>query len=120
MSQYINNHSIITGDAYYYVTFSSFPSPTLTRIEILQYQRRGTAHLVMGRFDQTLGLDYGHSISAAQDPNNGDSRQIGERVKLDWQGNVGIADGHVLVLGTEMARDALHPGLSFGFPSPLS
>ena len=73
-----------------------------------------------GRFDQTLGLAYGHTISATQDPDNGDSRPIGDRLKLDWQGNVGIADGHTLVLGAETARDALHPGLSFGFPSPLS
>ena len=57
------------------------------------------------------------TITATQDPDNGDSRAIGDRVKLDWQGNVGMADGQTLVLGAETARDALHPGLSFGFPS---
>ena len=31
-----------------------------------------------------------------------------------------MADGQTLVLGAETARDALHPGLSFGFPSTLS
>jgi len=122
VGRYTNSLGKITGDAFDFNTFVSFPSPTQTRIETLQYQSRGTAHLVLwdGRFDQTLGLAYGHTISATQDPDNGDSRQIGDRLKLDWQGNVGIADGHTLVLGAETARDALHPGLSFGFPSPLS
>ena len=122
VGRYTNSLGKITGDAFDFTTFTSFPSPTQTRIETLQYQSRATAHLVLwdGRFDQTLGVAYGHTISATQDPDNGDSRQIGDRVKLDWQGNVGIADGHTLVLGAETARDALHPGLSFGFPSPLS
>jgi vitamin B12 transporter len=122
VGRYTNSLGKITGDAFDFTTFTSFPSPTQTRIETLQYQSRATAHLVLwdGRFDQTLGLAYGHTISATQDPDNGDSRQIGDRLKLDWQGNVGIADGHTLVLGAETARDALHPGLSFGFPSPLS
>ena len=122
VGRYTNSLGKITGDAFDFTTFASFPSPTQTRIETLQYQSRATAHLVLwdGRLDQTLGLAYGHSISATQDPDNGDSRQIGDRLKLDWQGNVGIADGHTLVLGAETARDALHPGLSFGFPSPLS
>ena len=31
-----------------------------------------------------------------------------------------VADGETLVLGAETARDALHPGLSFGFPTALS
>jgi vitamin B12 transporter len=122
VGRYTNSLSKITGDAFNFVTFASFPSPTRTRIETLQYQTRGTAHLVLwdGRFDQTLGVAYGHSISATQDPDNGDSRQIGDRVKLDWQGNIRVMDGQTVVLGAETARDALHPGLSFGFPSPLS
>jgi len=122
VGRYTNSLGKITGDAFDFTTFTSFPSPTQTRIETLQYQTRGTAHLVLwdGRLDQTLGLAYGHTISATQDPDNGDSRQIGDRVKLDWQGNVRVMDGQTVVLGAETARDALHPGLSFGFPSPLS
>ena len=120
--RYLNSLGKITGDAFDFVTFSSFPSPTRTRISTVQYQSRATAHLVLwdGRFDQTLGLAYGSTITATQDPDNGDSRAIGDRVKLDWQGNVIVADGQTLVLGAEHARDALHPGLSFGFPNPLS
>jgi len=122
VGRYTNSLGKLTGDAFDFVNFTSFPSPTQTRIEALQYETRGTAHLILwdGRLDQTLGLAYGHSILATQDPDNGDSRQIGDRVKLDWQGNIRVMDGESVVLGAETARDALHPGLAFGFPSPLS
>ena len=120
VGHYTNSLGKITGDAFDFVTFTSFPSPAQTRIETLQYETRGTAHLVLGQLDQTLGLAYGHSILAIQDPDNGDSRNIGDRIKLDWQGNVRVMDGQTVVLGAETARDALHPGLSFGFPSALS
>ena len=122
VGHYTNSLGKITGDAFDFATFASFPSPTRTRIETLQYETRGTAHLILwdGRLDQTLGLAYGHSILATQDPDNGNGRQIGDRIKLDWQGNIRVMDGHTLVLGAETARDALHPGVAFGFPSPLS
>ena len=120
VGHYYNSLSKITGDAFNFVTFTSFPSPTRTRISSVQYQSRGTAHLVLGRLDQTLGFAYGSTIVATQDPDNGDSRAIGDRVKLDWQGNVRVMDGQTVVLGAETARDTLHPGLSFGFPSTLS
>src|SRR5471032_1015819 len=122
VGHYTNSLGKITGDAFDPVTFASFPSPTRTRIEALQYETRGTAHLLLwdGRLDQTLGLAYGSNILATQDPDNGDGRQISDRIKLDWQGNAKVMDGQTLVLGAETARDALHPGLSFGFPSPLS
>ena len=119
---YYNSLSKITGDAFDFVNFTSFPSPTRSRISSIQYESRATAHLALwdGRFDQTLGVAYGSTIVATQDPDNGDSRAIGDRVKLDWQGNIGVMDGQTVVLGAETARDALHPGLSFGFPSTLS
>jgi vitamin B12 transporter len=122
VGRYTNSLGKFTGDAFDLATFTSFPSPFRTRVSSLQYQSRATAHLVLwdGRFAQTLGLAYGHSIVATQDPDNGDSRAIGDRLKLDWQGNVALTEGQTLVLGAETARDALHPGLSFGFPSTLS
>ena len=120
--RYLNSLGKITGDAFNFITFASFPSPTRTRISSIQYQSRATAHLVLwdGQLDQTLGVAYGSTITATQDPDNGDSRAIGDRIKLDWQGNIAVTDGQTVVLGTETARDALHPGLSFGFPSTLS
>jgi vitamin B12 transporter len=122
VSRYTNSLGKITQDAFDFTTFTSFPSPTRSRISLIQYQSRATGHLVLwdGRFDQTLGVAYGSTITATQDPDNGNSRAIGDRYKLDWQGNVRIVDGQTLVLGAETYRDALHPGLSFGFPSSLS
>ena len=122
VGHYTNSLGKITGDSFDFVTFASFPAPTRTRVETLQYNTRGAAHLVLwdGRLDQTLGLAYGSNILATQDPNNGDGRQIGDRIKLDWQGNIGVMQGQTVVLGAETARDALHPGTAFGFPSPLS
>ncbi len=120
VGHYTNSLGKITGDAFDPVTFASFPSATRTRIETLQYESRATAHLVLGRLEQTLGLAYGSTILATRDPDNGDGRQTGDRIKLDWQGNVRVMEGQMLVLGAETARDALHPGLAFGFPSALS
>ena len=122
VSRYYNSLGKFTGDAFNFVTFASFPSPTRTRVHAVNYQTRGTAHLNLwdGRFDQTFGIAYGSNIADTQDPDNGNSRQKGDRIKADWQGNVVVMDGQTLVLGAETARDALHPGLSFGFPSTLA
>jgi vitamin B12 transporter len=122
VSRYYNSLGKFTGDAFDFATFASFPSPTRTRVHVIDYQTRGTAHLALwdGRFDQTLGIAYGSNIADTQDPDNGNSRQKGDRVKFDWQGNVVVAEGQTLVLGAETTRDALHPGLSFGFPSTLA
>jgi vitamin B12 transporter len=121
-AHYTNSIGRITGDSFNPVTFASAPSARQTRIATLQYETRGTAHLVLwdGRVDQTLGFAYGSNIIATQDPNNGNGRTNGDRVKVDWQGNVRLAEGETLVLGAETSRDALHRGLSFGFPTSLS
>jgi len=117
-----NSLGKITGDAFDFITFASFPSPTQTRISSIQYESRGTAHLVLfdGRLDQTLGVAYGHSVVQTADPDNGDSRSRGDRFKIDWQGNVAVTEGQTLVLGAETFRDAIHPGTSFGFPFTLA
>ena len=121
-SRYYNSIGRITDDSFNPVTFASAPSARQTRIANLQYETRGTAHLVLwdGCFDQTLGFAYGSNIIATQNPNNGNGRTKGDRVKLDWQGNVKLAEGETLVLGAESARDGLHRGLSFGFPTTLA
>ena len=106
----------ITGDAFDFSTFTSYPSPTQSRIATLQYDGRATAHLTVwdGRFSQTLGLAYTSSIISDADPDNGYSLVAGSRVKLDWQGNAVLAEGETLVLGAETARDAIHQPIAFG------
>ena len=109
----------ITNDSFDPVTFAGFPSRTQTRIATLQYESRATAHLVLwdGRLDQTIGLGFTDAITSSADPDNGYVLDKGQRTKLDYQGNIGLAQGETLVLGAETARDASRPGYSFGFPS---
>ena len=109
----------ITGDAFSLVTFTGFPSPTQTRIATLQYDSRATAHLRLwdGRLDQTIGFGFTDAVTSSQDPNNGYLLSKGQRTKLDYQGNIGLAQGETLVVGAETARDANKAGVSFGFPS---
>lgn len=109
----------ITGDAFDPVTFAGYPSPTQTRIATLQYDSRATAHLVSwnGRLDQTVGFGFTDAVTSSQDPSNGYLLNKGQRLKLDYQGDIGVTDGETLVVGAETARDANRPGVSFGFPS---
>ncbi len=110
----------VTNDAFNAMTFFYGPSTSQTRNATLQYAGRAFAHLVTGRFEQTLGLAYSNAITSSADPDNGYVLSKGDRVKLDWQGSLKFTDGQTLVLGAESARDALHPGVFFGFPSTLS
>lgn len=109
----------ITGDAFDPTTFISYPSPTQTRIATLQYDSRATAHLALwnGMIDQTVGLGITDAITSSADPNNGYSLSKGQRVKFDYQGNVNLTQGEILVLGAEFSRDSNRPGYSFGTPS---
>jgi vitamin B12 transporter len=111
--RYSDSRSRITGDAFDPVTFASYPSPDQTRIDVLQYESRATAHLKTGRFDQTLGVAYGSTVTEDLDPDNGPLPSSGDRVKLDWQGDLAL-DGATLVLGAETARDAIHVPLLAG------
>lgn len=109
-----NSLGRITGDAFDPATFASFPSPSQTRIDTLSYAARGTAHLVLGPVDQTLGLSYSSTVTSDMDPDNGSIPSSGDRIKLDWQGQARISDGELLVLGAETGRDAIYVPLSAG------
>ena len=109
-----NSLARVTGDAFDPVTFASFPSPLQTRIDTLSYAGCGTAHLVLGPVDQTLGLSYSSTVTSDMDPNNGSLPASGNRIKLDWQGQAEILEGETVVLGAETARDAIHAPLSAG------
>jgi vitamin B12 transporter len=114
---YNNSLGKITNDGFDLTTFESFPSYNRSRIDTLQYDARGTAHLTLadGRFDQTVGFAYSSSVTSDADPDNGYSLTAGNRTKLDWQGDIKVMDGQTLVLGAETARDAIHLPLRAGF-----
>jgi len=114
VGRYSNSLSKVTGDAFDPATFASFPSPLRTRIDTLSYNARATAHLVLGSIDQTVGLGYSSTVTSDMDPDNGPIPSSGDRIKLDWQGQIAIADGQTVVLGAETTRDAIHVPLSAG------
>ncbi len=107
--------SKVTGDAFDPFLFAVLPSALQTRIHGQTWQARATANWTLGWLDQTLGLAYGSNQNRTSDPDNGPFAASGDRVKLDWLGTVPLADGHVLVLGAETARDAVHIPLSAGY-----
>lgn len=104
----------ITGDAFDPVTFLSFPSPTQSRIYTQSYGSRGTAHLVLGAFDQTLGVSYSSTVTSDMDPNNGSIPSSGKRTAFDWQGSLPVAKGETIVLGATTIRDAMHIPITAG------
>jgi vitamin B12 transporter len=112
--RYSNSLSKVTGDAFDPLTFSSFPSPLQTRIDTLSYDARATAHLVLGSIDQTIGFGYSSTVTSDMDPDNGPIPSSGDRIKLDWQGQIAVAEGQTIVLGAETTRDAVHVPLSAG------
>jgi vitamin B12 transporter len=74
---------------------------------------RGTAHLVLfdGRFDQTLGLGYTYYRRRFFDPNDpttDPSVSRGDRVKVDWLGNIKLLPGETLTLGAEHQLDEIN------------
>jgi vitamin B12 transporter len=73
---------------------------------------RGTAHLVSfdGVFDQTLGIGYTDYRRRVLDPNTpplDPSFYRGDRVKVDWQGNIKLMPGQILTLGAEHQIDEI-------------
>lgn len=114
-ARWSQNLSKITGDAFSLATFSYVPAPVRTRIAGQTWATRGTAHWDLGWIDQTLGFAYSASQNRTNDPDNGPFSASGERSKLDWQGNITLAEGHTLVLGAETARDAIRLPIKAGY-----
>jgi vitamin B12 transporter len=106
VGRYTQTHTLFTGEDESNFPFD-FPEATQAVRYTRQYYARGTAHLALldGRFDQTLGLGYGNIASIQNDPAFGLTLNAGDRLKLDWQGNVKLFAGETLVLGAEHQRD---------------
>jgi vitamin B12 transporter len=78
-----------------------------------QLYTRATAHLVLfdGRLDQTFGIGYAGFNTRDVDPNTPPvmpTLSRGDRVKLDWQGNVTLLPGQILTLGAEHQLDQIN------------
>jgi len=78
-----------------------------------EFFTHGTAHLVSfdGVFDQTFGAGYTYYRRRFFDPNDpsaGASYLRGDRLKLDWLGNIKIDAGETLSLGAEHQVDEIN------------
>ncbi|HEX4078256.1 MAG TPA: TonB-dependent receptor [Rhizomicrobium sp.] len=112
VGRYTNSQLDSTGENY----FTDYPDATQSQSETLQYYTRGTAHLVLagGFFEQTLGLAYGSIESTEPTPDNPTAYYFGDRVKLDWQGDLRFSDDEILVLGAEHEHDGITQPVSAG------
>jgi vitamin B12 transporter len=94
------------------------PESLRSRNTTRQLFTRGFAHMTLfdGRFDHTLGLATTNSDRAFLDPNSPPvtpSLFGGQRVKLDWVGNLRVLDGEILTFGAEREEDRVDTGSRF-------
>jgi vitamin B12 transporter len=109
VGRYTNSRLHITGDDWF-----GHPNATQSRDTSLQYYTRGTGHLVLlnGFLDQTVGVAFSSVKYTDDSPSNGTSPYSGDRIKVDWQGNLHFSDSEVLVLGAEHQRDEINLPIS--------
>jgi vitamin B12 transporter len=112
VARYTDTHLRLTGDDF--STFPSTPDTQQSANNTRQYYTRGTGHLVAfdGALDQTVGVAYSNVESFDFSPHGAPIDYSGERVKLDWQGNVRLANDETLVLGAEHQRDEIRMPVS--------
>lgn len=113
VGRYSNTHLRFTGENEDNFP-DDFPDFTQSQSNTLQYYTRGAAHLSLfdGRFDQTLGVAYSSDVSTDTSPDFPTSYFSGDRVKVDWQGNIKIINGETLVIGAEHEREAIRLPIS--------
>src|ERR1700704_1039228 len=97
--------------------FSSFPSvPAAAQSEqnARQFFTRGDARLALfgGAFKNRFGVGYTNYRTTIQAPDTGfglppENINHGDRLKFDWQGNIELGKGHILILGIEDQTDRL-------------
>lgn len=112
--RYTDSHLRLTGDDPF--QFPSPPEAQQSATNTHQLYTRTTAHLLAfgGAFEQTLGVAYSRLDSSDFTPpaDGPPSFFSGERLKVDWQGNVRLATAETLVLGAEHQRDEIRSPVS--------
>jgi vitamin B12 transporter len=113
VARYTNSRLDFTGENF--ATFPGTPDATRSQRDTLQYSARGIGHLVLldGFFEQTVGLAYSSTASTDTSPDGPTtSYYSGDRLKLDWQGNLRFSSNEILVLGAEYQRDEIRLPIS--------
>jgi vitamin B12 transporter len=106
VARYTDSHLHFTGDD---DVFFGFPDPVQSRQDDQQFYLRGTAHLTLfdDRFEQTLGVAFSDLHTNDFTPDFGTSLFYGDRVKIDWQGDIKLASTETLVIGAEHQHDEI-------------
>jgi vitamin B12 transporter len=106
VARYTSSHLFFTGDN---DVFLGFPDPIQSQTDDRQYYLRGTGRLSLlsGRFDQALGVAYSNLQMVDTTPNFGSSLFFGNRWKVDWRGDIKLAESETLVIGAEDQLDAI-------------
>jgi vitamin B12 transporter len=107
VARYVDSTLLFTGDNYN--VYPPVPDATRSEEDVEQLFTRASAHLVLfqGLFEQTLGVGYSHDHTSDYGPEVLPSYEHGDRLKIDWQGNITLATDELLVLGAEHQRDAI-------------
>jgi vitamin B12 transporter len=107
VARYVDTTLLFTGENF--GVFPSVPDATRSEEDMQQLFTRASAHLALfaGRFDETLGVGYSHEHTSDYGPEVAPSFNRGDRLKIDWQGNITLATNEILILGAEHQRDAI-------------
>ena len=94
--------------------FPSVPAATQSEQNARQIFTRGEARLSLfgGAFQNRFGVGYTNYETTIQAPDTGfglppENINHGDRLKFNWQGNIGLGKGHDLILGVEDQTDRL-------------
>jgi vitamin B12 transporter len=114
VARYTSTHLRFTSDDFVDFYPLIFPDSSQSEDDARQIYTRATLHSVTfgGAFEQTLGAAYSNLKSSDLSPDNPRSDNTGNRVKVDWQGNIRLAAGEKLILGAEHQRDEISLPLS--------
>ena len=112
VGRYTNAQLHFTGDDF----TTGYPDATRSESGVLEYFTRTTAHLVLfnGFLEQTLGFAYSSTSSTDASPDDPTSYFAGDRIKVDWQGNLRFSDNEIVILGAEHEREEIRVPFSAG------
>jgi vitamin B12 transporter len=112
VGRYTDSTLFFTGDDFSF--FPSVPAADQSEQDARQIFTRGEARLSLfdGAFKNRFGVGYTNYHTTIQAPDTGfglppENINHGDRLKFDWQGNIELAKGQVVVLGAEDYEDRL-------------
>lgn len=109
IARYVNTDLRFTGDDFSVPPFTGVPAAAQSDSQTRQFFTRGDAHwsLFDGVFRQTLAVDYTDYRRRDIEPDVPPNFNRGDRIKLNWQGDITIAPSQIVTVGAEHQRDEI-------------